>query len=188
MAVVFQCWTAGKEEIWRLWLRACFITMDPAKLCKMTLKIQTGCADPSLAGGTDPWARQTLRMHKYIMSDTWMQRCLVRERLGLGVGQGRSRDSQKPNPLAQKYVKELHEEAVKKPLPVCPGHRTWPQRWSKVVYLSHIHKARCGEKSTAAEQTPLRAVSDSRLLLGVHHRFLNQASSRSQPSGEKLKV
>ena len=38
LAVAFQCWTAGKEEVWGLWLRACFITTDPRELCEATLK------------------------------------------------------------------------------------------------------------------------------------------------------
>lgn len=38
LAVAFQCWTAGKEEVWGLWLRACFITTDPRELCKAMLK------------------------------------------------------------------------------------------------------------------------------------------------------
>ena len=127
-------------------------------------------------------------MHQYIMLDHLDAEILVRERLGLDIGQGSSWGSQQLKPLAQKYVKEPHEEDAKEPLSACPGHRPWSQLWSKVVYLSHTQNARWEEKSTAEEQIPPRAAGDSGLLLGVHHQFLNQASSRSQPSGEKLAV
>lgn len=75
-------------------------------------------------------------MHQYIMLDHLDAEFLVRERLGLGIGQGSSQDSQKLRSLAQKYVKEIHEDA-EEPLPTCPG----PQQWSSVVCLSHTHKA-----------------------------------------------
>lgn len=38
LAVTLQRWAAGKEEVWGLWLRACFITTDPRELCKAMLK------------------------------------------------------------------------------------------------------------------------------------------------------
>lgn len=50
LAVTFQCWTAGKEEVWGLWLRACFITADPGELCKAMLKSRPDVPVHSLWG------------------------------------------------------------------------------------------------------------------------------------------
>lgn len=171
LAVAFQCWRAGKEEIWGLWLRACFITTDPKELCKAMLKIQTRCAGPSLAEEqTQSWQRWS-HLGKTNPHDASVYHVghldagiLVRERLGLDVCQGSSRGSKKLKPLSQKYIKEPHDEDAKEPLPTCPGHRPWPQQWSKGVSLSHAHKVHWEEKSTTAEQIPPRAPSDSGLL------------------------
>lgn len=57
-------------------------------------------------------------IHQYITSDHLDAEILVRERLGLDVGQGSQRGSQKLKPLAQKYVKEPREEDAKTPLPL----------------------------------------------------------------------
>lgn len=186
LAVAFQCWTGGKEEIWGLWLRACFITNDPKELCKAMLKIQTRCAVPSLAEEQmQSWQRWShlgkANPHDVLGHHVGPPGCrnFGQRKAWAGRRSGQLMRQAEAEAFELRNMSSSHMKKMQEPLPACQGHRPWPQQWSEVVSLSHARKARWEEKSTAAEQIPPRAVSDSGLLLGIHHRFLNQASSRS---------
>lgn len=126
LAVASQCWTAGKEEIWGLWLRACFITTDPAELCKAKIKSRPDVPVHPLwgsrpkagnSGTTDPHDASIYPVVAPGCRNFGQRKAWAGHRSVKLTGLN----------LAQKYVEEPHEEGAKEPLPVCPGHRPWPQ-------------------------------------------------------------